>query len=367
MTTIGRGGSWDARTFHLGSNEQLLAFDEFLDRHYRAGDRWGGRRIPPINRDARQLKFDADCRIFDGLWNRRSPHVGYPFSNNFIWHSCAGSGGNSGGALVNSAGHVVGVIARGARTLGDPGGSRNTAPGLPQGMAARIELFNNDIPGARRPADPDPEPEPPPPTRPSGCHASGLTRVWRDFGNGSGRENQQRLICQEFFQNCDLDRPRSFIRDTSRGEGWHNNECFYFGATPGEYDSWAPLNLRFINDIFLTRLTGTEPHFLRNECSLVCPGARRNQPPAPPRPVTDACRQLINDIGRIQPSNSWCVPADRGRGQSPQGMLNMLPWFGLVDRMRSSCGRNTWRSNSELMSAIEGFENRCRQFTGSTN
>ena len=264
-----RGLQRDADRLFMGNH--LWSFDHFLAQHYNARNVWRlsnqrpneGIRIPPIHDDMAQLKVDRSCRIFDGVWRTRQ--FGMPFDNNFIWHSCAGAGGNSGSALVDASGTVVGVFARNERRLGLESASVYTAPGLPQAMAAPTTLFYALIPSLTAGGAA--------PSLPSGCQASGLPRVWTDFGVTSLEIRQN--ICREFFEGCNVNRPRAFLHDTSAGVGWWR-ECFYFGPARGQYDVWAPMFMSYISIVFRWHDAGTldvnSPNFLRNECRTACWG-----------------------------------------------------------------------------------------------
>jgi len=135
LRSIGKSNSYQARTFSLV--DYVSDFDDYLARNT---------AIPRINKDYKRLKIDPDCRIINKNFN----FYGYLFDNNFLWHSCASVGGNSGSALVDSSGRVVGVHARGWNPLGwerssyDP--SQDTSF---LGIATRVDLFNSLIPSSQ--------------------------------------------------------------------------------------------------------------------------------------------------------------------------------------------------------------------------
>jgi len=134
LRSIGKGNSYAASTFLLGN--YVRDFDDYLKKHT---------AIPPINNDAARLKVDPDCRIIGGLYGR----YGYPFDNNFLNHSCASVGGNSGSALVDSSGRVVGLHARGSRPLGWERSSYDSGQDTSHlSLATKVDLFNSFVPAS---------------------------------------------------------------------------------------------------------------------------------------------------------------------------------------------------------------------------
>jgi|GEM_PF-2631455 len=260
LRSIGEGDSGDA--WDLDIHKHINGFDNFISRKRPVTD--DGIVISPIYNDEDKLKLTPSCKIFNtvGIYS-------YPFSNNFVWSSCGGAGGNSGSALVDTYGAVVGVMSRMQLAL-HGAYSTHTAQGLPESIITRVDLFNSLIPSSAGSQSR--------PSGPSGCENSGLRRVWDDYGNGTGVPNQRRLVCELFFPGCDTSRPRSFVRDTRSGTGW-DKECFYFGSGQGQYDSWAPLYLDFVNLKFLTTFSDAVDGsgFLRQQCRATCSGTRNEE------------------------------------------------------------------------------------------